>query len=125
MGHPLSKLAVTINELMQFPLIATGYLEDSLARRFMELYGLNAPFADHFAVVISDLPTIHDLVSSSDAIVTSTDFAMLAVVRAEKAELLNVTPQPDMELTLGIVRALKGEPSFLLLNGHLQLCGND
>jgi DNA-binding transcriptional LysR family regulator len=108
MGHPLSKLpAVTINELMQFPLIATGYLEESLAHRFMELYGLAAPFADHFAVITSDLPTIHDLVSLCDAVVTSTDFGMRTTVQTGKAKLLNVTPQPDMELTLGIIR-LKG-----------------
>jgi DNA-binding transcriptional LysR family regulator len=107
-GHPLTKLpAVTIKELMQFPLVATGYLEESHARRFMELYGLAAPFADHFGVVASDVPTIHDLVSLTDAIVPATDFAMLAALKAGKAQLINVTPQLDMELTLGIVR-LKG-----------------
>lgn len=106
--HPLAKLpAVTMGELMQFSLIATGYLEESLALRFMELYGLTAPFAAHFAVIVSDLPTVYELVSSSDAIVTSTDFAMLGAVRNQTAALLRVTPQPDMELTLGIVR-LKG-----------------
>ncbi|RQH04393.1 LysR family transcriptional regulator [Paraburkholderia dinghuensis] len=107
-GHPLSKLpAVTMSELKQFPLIATGYLEESLARRFMEIYGLTAPFAAHFAVIVTDLPTVYDLVSSSDAVVTSTDFAMLEALRSKETKLLNVTPQPDMELTLGIVR-LKG-----------------
>jgi DNA-binding transcriptional LysR family regulator len=107
-GHPLSKLrTVTMSELTQFPLIATGYLEESLARRFMELYGLTEPFADHFAVIASDLPTVYDLVSSSDAIVTSTDFAMLGALRNQEIGALKVTPQPDMDLTLGIVR-LKG-----------------
>ncbi|SAK82881.1 LysR family transcriptional regulator [Caballeronia calidae] len=106
--HPLLKeSAVTMRELMQFPLIATGFLEESLAHRFMELYGLAEPFADLFAVIVSDLPTVYDLVSSSDAVVTSTDFAMLAAIRNAKAVLLNVTPQLDMELTLGMVR-LKG-----------------
>ncbi|KXU87448.1 LysR family transcriptional regulator [Paraburkholderia monticola] len=107
-GHPLSELpAVTLSALRQFPLIATGYLEETLARRFMELYGLSGPFADHFAVIASDLPTVYDLVASSDAIVTSTDFAMLGALRNNEMQALDVTPQPDMELTLGIVR-LKG-----------------
>jgi DNA-binding transcriptional LysR family regulator len=107
-GHPLTKLtAVTIKELMQFPLIATGYLEESHARRFMDLYSLAAPFVDHFAMVLNDLPTMQDLVSSSDAIVSTTDISMLAPLKARKAQQLDVAPQFDMELTLGIVR-LKG-----------------
>lgn len=107
-GHPLAKVpSITIRQVTQFPLIATGYLEESLARRFLEIYGLAAPFADHFAVVANDLPTVRDLISSTDAIVTSTDFAMLSALQSGEVEQLDVTPQMDMALTLGIVR-LKG-----------------
>lgn len=107
-GHPLGKLpAITIKQVTQFPLIATGYLEESLARRFMEIYGLAAPFADHFAVVANDLPTVRDLISLTDAIVTSTDFAMLSALQSGEVKQLDVAPQMDMALTLGIVR-LKG-----------------
>ncbi|HEY2605984.1 LysR family transcriptional regulator [Paraburkholderia sp. RL18-103-BIB-C] len=107
-GHPLSKrTAVTIGQAMQFPLIAAGYLEESLARRFMELYDLAGAFADHFAVVVNDLPTVEDLVSSTDAIVPSTDHAMLAGIRTGRIESIDLAPRLDMELTIGIVR-LKG-----------------
>jgi hypothetical protein len=95
----------------------------------MELYGLSAPFVDHFAVVASDLPTVYDLVSSSDAIVTSTDFAMLGALRSKDTQLLSVTPRLDMELTLGIVR-LKGrtlvpaaEQAFAIVKQRLGAVG--
>ncbi|NLP63796.1 LysR family transcriptional regulator [Paraburkholderia sacchari] len=107
-GHPLSKqAAVSIAQVKQFPLIATGYLEESLARRFLELYGLAEPFVDHFAVVVNDVPTVQDLLTSTDAIVSYTDFAMFAGIAAGSIEPIDVVPQLDMKLTLGIVR-LKG-----------------
>ncbi|CAB3805489.1 HTH-type transcriptional regulator CynR [Paraburkholderia caffeinitolerans] len=107
-AHPLATLPkVTIDDLKRFPLIATGYLEESLARRFLELYGLAEPFVDHFAMVVGDMPAVQDVVTSTDAVLPSTDFAMLASQRAGRVVTLHVMPLLDMELTLGIVR-LKG-----------------
>jgi hypothetical protein len=50
---------------------------------------------------------VEGLVSSTDAVVPSTDHAMLAGIRAGRIESIDVVPRLDMELTLGIVY-LKG-----------------
>lgn len=107
-GHPLAnRNSITIRDLMEFPLIVTGYLEESLGHRFMEIYGLVGTYIDHFAVIVNDLPTLLGLVESSNAVVLTIDFAMLPTAHEDKVELLDVNPVMDIELTLGIVR-LKG-----------------
>jgi DNA-binding transcriptional LysR family regulator len=104
-GHPLAtNRRIDFAALSAFPLVAAGYADESIERRVVELYGLKAPFADHFAIDTSDLATVQALLTSSDAIAPSTDVAFASALHAGTVVPLDVVPRLDLELTLGIVR---------------------
>jgi DNA-binding transcriptional LysR family regulator len=103
--HPLAKLRrIGIADLEKYPLIATGYLEESLMRRFAQLYSLKAPMFDHFAVMTDDVTTLRKVIAKSDAVVPATDLAMIDSLRASEVTAIDVVPpMDDLDMTLGIV----------------------
>jgi len=103
-GHPLSaKRNVTMADLSVYPLIAAGYTDESLERRLADLYDLSMPISKHFSLSTSDLDTVHTLLASSDAVLPSTDIAVLGPLNAGVVVPIDVTPRLDLDLTLGIV----------------------
>jgi DNA-binding transcriptional LysR family regulator len=103
--HPLAKgRGVSVAELARFPLVASGYLDESHARRMAERYAWALPFQDHFQLNTNDVAVVHALVTSSDAIAPLSDIAALAPLRARAIVRLDVKPAPDLDMTLGIVR---------------------
>lgn len=104
-GHPLAgRKQVGITGLRDYPMLAAGYYEPSLARRFGELYGLPAPVTDHFALVTDDIRTVQSVLDATDAVVPATDLAMISGVESGDVVPLDVSPPLVMDLTLGIVR---------------------
>lgn len=103
-GHPLAgRQRVSISEVAAFPVIGVGYADPSVGRRMAELYGWRLPIEDQFAVVTNDISTMMTLISSSDAVVPSTDVSVVAAMRSGTVTRLHVTPELDLEMTLGIV----------------------
>lgn len=103
-GHPLAgPKKVTMDQLSAYPLIAAGYANESLERRIAQLYGLSMPIGDHFAISTGDLATVHALLVSSDAVLPSTDIAVMSPLSTGVVVPIDVTPRLDMEMTLGIV----------------------
>ncbi|MFM0043490.1 LysR family transcriptional regulator [Paraburkholderia sediminicola] len=103
-GHPLAgQRQVTIDDIRPYPLLAAGYYEPSLARRFGELYGLAVPVIDHFAFTTDDVGTVHSILEGSDAVVPATDLSMIAKAESGEVVALDVNPPLVMDMTLGIV----------------------
>src|SRR5262249_37029432 len=103
-GHPLAgRSRITIDDLRTYPLILSGYADESLMMRMASLYGLSLPVQEHFAASSNDVSTVLTLVTASDAIAPATDVAMVSAVRAGSAVHLDVKPSLDLALTLGIV----------------------
>ena len=124
-AHPLAGHArVTIDQLAQYPLIMSGYVDEALLRRMADLYGFTLPLHEHFAASTNDTATVHTLISASDAIAPSTDIAVLSAVRAGTMGRLDVAPELDLELTLGIVeragrtRVPAAERAFALVRSY-------
>ncbi|MFC5610166.1 LysR family transcriptional regulator [Variovorax soli] len=104
-GHPLAgRAGLVMDELQRYPLIMSGYADESLLRRMAALYGLSLPLQEHFSASTNDVATVLTLLGSSDAIAPSTDVAMISALRAGTLQRLDVQPALDLELTLGIVR---------------------
>jgi DNA-binding transcriptional LysR family regulator len=102
--HPLAgQPRIGTDELRHFPWIMSGYANESLLRRMAVLYGLSMPVQQHFAASTNDVSTVLTLLTSSDAIVPSTDVAVISALRAGTLVRLDVRPVLDLELTLGIV----------------------
>ena len=103
-GHPLAaKREVTMADLSAYPLIAAGYVEESAERKMADLYGLSIPISQHFSLSTSDLGTAHALLASSDAVIPSTDIAVLGPLNAGVVVPIDVTPRLDLEMALGII----------------------
>jgi len=103
-GHPLARRPrVTIDQLTQYPLILSGYVDEAVMLRMADLYGFVLPLQEHFSASTNDVATVHALITASDAIAPSTDVAMVSAVRAGTVGRLDVAPALDLELTLGIV----------------------
>jgi len=104
-GHPLAgRRQVGIADLRAYPMLAAGYYEPSLTRRFGELYGLAAPVIDHFAFITDDMGTVQAILRASDAVVPSTDLAAISGVESGDLVALDVWPPLAMDMTIGIVR---------------------
>jgi DNA-binding transcriptional LysR family regulator len=104
-GHPLAgQRQVTIDDIRSYPLLAAGYQEPSLLRRLSELYGLAVPVIDHFVLTTDDIGTVHSILDGSDAVVPSTDLAMIAKMESGEVVALDVNPPLVMDMKLGIVR---------------------
>jgi DNA-binding transcriptional LysR family regulator len=102
-GHPLAKRRqLSIDDVVRFPLIGTGYAHESHARRLAQLYGLNQPLT--YSLNTNDVVSVHALVTSSDAVLPTTDIAMLSQLSAGTVVRLDVSPPLDLDLLLGIVR---------------------
>ena len=104
-NHPLAKQRrIGIAELKKYPLIGTGHLEESLMRRFAQLYSLRPPVTDHFAVMTDDVAAVRKVIANSDAVVPATDLAMVDALRASEVIVLDVDPPlDDLDMILGIV----------------------
>lgn len=104
-GHPLAgRAALGMADLRAYPLLAGGYFEPSLGRTFSRLYGLSQPIIEHFAFATDDIHTVQALLAGSDAVVPTTDLAMLAALDRGAVVALDVRPALDMDLALGVVR---------------------
>jgi len=103
-GHPLAEQrGVVFDDLARFPLILSGYADAAIMRRLAQLYGLTLPLDEHFAVSTNDVATVLTLLNTGDAIVPSTDVAVVSALRQRSVVRLDVMPALDLELTLGIV----------------------
>jgi DNA-binding transcriptional LysR family regulator len=104
--HPLARRRkVRIGELGKYALVGTGYLEESLLRRFAQLYSLKPPVLDHFGMIIDDVAAARNVIANSDAVVPATDLSMIDALRAGEVTALDVDPPLDeLDMTLGIVR---------------------
>lgn len=103
-GHPLAlRTCIGIDALKAYPLVAAGYIDQSLARRFMDIYGMFAPIEDHFAVVSHDVGTVQTLLTSTDAIAPATDLSVVALMRTGTIVKLDVAPPLDLDMSLGIL----------------------
>jgi len=121
-GHPLAgRGRVTVDQLAEYPLILSGYVDDAVLRRMADLYDFTVPLQQHFAASTNDVATVHTLITASDAIAPSTDVAVISTVRAGTVVRLDVAPALDLELTLGIVertgrtRVPAAERAFVLV----------
>lgn len=102
--HPLAgRRGLAFEDLARFPLILSGYADAALMRRLADLYGLALPLDEHFAASTNDVATVLTLLSTGDAIVPSTDVAVVSALRQRSVVPLDVVPTLDLELTLGIV----------------------
>lgn len=103
-GHALAgRRGLGFDDLARFPLILSGYADAGLMHRLAQLYGLPLPLDEHFAASTNDVATVLALIASADAIVPSTDVAVVSALRERAVVALDVTPALDLELTLGIV----------------------
>jgi DNA-binding transcriptional LysR family regulator len=99
------KRRIQIDDLGQYALIGTGYLEESLLRRFARLYSLKPPVLDHFRIIADDVASVRKVIVASDAVVPATHLSMIDALRAGEVVILDVDPPlDDLEMTLGIVR---------------------
>ncbi|MGY8662521.1 LysR family transcriptional regulator [Bradyrhizobium sp. UFLA05-109] len=104
--HPLArKRRIGIKELETYTLIGTGHLEETLLRRFAQLYSLQPPVLDHFGIIADDVAAVRRVIVDSDAVVPATDLSMIDALRAGEVIVLDVNPPlDDLKMTLGIVR---------------------
>lgn len=123
--HPLAgRPRVTVDQFAEYPLILSGYVDETVVRRMSDLYGFRLPLQAHFAASTNDVATVHTLITASDAIAPSTDIAVVSAVRAGTVGRLDVTPALDLELTLGIVeragrtRVPAAERAFALVRSY-------
>ena len=104
-GHPFAgRAGLGIQDLQRYPLIMSGYADESLLRRMASLYELPLPMQEHFCASTNDVATVLTLLGSSDAIAPSTDVAMISSLRAGNLVRLDVRPALDLELTLGVIQ---------------------
>ncbi|WP_026035709.1 LysR family transcriptional regulator [Cupriavidus sp. BIS7] len=104
-SHPLADgRSVDAAQLRQYPMLAPGHFEPSMARRLAQIYGLPTPVPDQFALISDDVGTVLEIVESTDAIVPQTDLSALPGLRARSIVELAVSPGLELDLTLGIVR---------------------
>lgn len=129
-GHPLTtRSRVTMDDLKAYPLAMTGRIEESLERKLAAGYGLTLPIEEHFAVSSSDLATVQRLMTTTDTVVSCTDYSALEWLRRGEAVQLKVLPAPDVGLTLGIVRlagrtlAPAAEGASKLVRDHFRQAG--
>ncbi len=102
--HPLAgRPGLVFDDLAQYPLILSGYADEAVVRRLADLYDLTLPLDEHFAASTNDVATVLALVSTGDAIVPSTDVAVVSALRERSVARLDVKPALDLELTLGII----------------------
>ena len=104
--HPLSaKRRIGIGELETYAVVGTGHLEETLLRRFAQLYSLRPPVIDHFGIIADDVTSVRRVIVGSDAVVPATDLSMIDALRTGEVVALDVDPPlDDLEMTLGIVR---------------------
>ena len=104
-GHPLAgRPGLGIADLQRYPLVMSGYADESLLRRMAALYGLSLPVQDHFSASTNDVGTVLTLLGASDAIAPSTDVAVISAFPEGTLVRLDVRPALDLNLTLGIVQ---------------------
>jgi DNA-binding transcriptional LysR family regulator len=102
--HPLAgRAGLVFDDLAHYPLILSGYADDAIMRRLADLYALTLPLDEHFAASTNDVATVLTLVHTGDAIVPSTDVAVVSALRERSVARLDVNPALDLELTLGII----------------------
>jgi len=102
--HPLAgRPGLVFDDLARYPLILSGYADEAIMRRLADLYGLTLPLDEHFAASTNDVATVLALVSTGDAIVPSTDVAVVSALRERSVARLDVVPALELELTLGII----------------------
>lgn len=103
-GHPLaSERRIEIDTLRAYPWIGIGYPEESIMQRFAQLYDLPAPVREKFAVTVDDVNVSHLLVTGSDSILPATDLSMIELLRQGKVVRIEVSPEPDIKVMLGIM----------------------
>jgi DNA-binding transcriptional LysR family regulator len=129
-GHPLAERSgIAFDDLDRFPLIGSGYADESIAHRLAQLYGMKLPLEENFAASTGDVTTVLALVTASDAIVPSTDVAVVSALRQRSVLRLDVKPALDLELTLGIVeragrtRAPAATHAFELVRAYFAAVG--
>lgn len=105
-AHPLSgKRRIGIGELETYTVVGTGHLEETLLRRFAQLYSLQPPVIDHFGIIADDVMSVRRVIVGSDAVVPATDLSMIDALRTGEVVALDVDPPlDDLKMTLGIVR---------------------
>jgi DNA-binding transcriptional LysR family regulator len=102
--HPLAgRRGLVFDDLARYPLILSGYADEAIMRRLADLYGLTLPLDEHFAASTNDVATVLALMNTGDAIVPSTDVAVVSALRERSVARLEVVPALDLELTLGII----------------------
>jgi DNA-binding transcriptional LysR family regulator len=103
-GHPLAgRRGLSFDDLARFPLILSGYADAGMMHRLADLYGLALPLDEHFAASTNDVATVLTLMSTGDAIVPSTEVAVVSALRQRSVVRLDVVPTLELELTLGVV----------------------
>lgn len=103
-GNPLAgRRGLVFADLARFPLVLSGYADAGLMQRLAQLYGLSLPLDEHFAASTNDVATVLALIAGADAIVPSTDVAVVSALRERAVVALDVKPALDLDLTLGIV----------------------
>lgn len=94
---------LVFDDQARYPLILSGYADEAIMRRLAELYALTLPLDEHFAASTNDAATVLALLNTGDAIVPSTDVAVVSALRERSVARLDVVPALDLELTLGII----------------------
>lgn len=103
--HPLAgQRSITIDQLKMFPIIGAGYMNDITAYQMAQLYSLEIPLEKNFTVNINNAEAIQNLVAATDMITPSTYIAMLNPLRSKSIVSLDVTPRPNLDMKLGIIR---------------------
>ena len=103
--HPLQRRsALTIRDVLRYPLIAPGFIGPEAERSFLRRYGLTGSMLDRFTLQCADGGTVHDVLVATDAIVPAIELAMLEELHAGSVRALDVVPTLDGELVLGIVQ---------------------
>jgi DNA-binding transcriptional LysR family regulator len=104
-GHPLqAQRALSIQDVLRYPLIAPGFIEPAVQRQFMRHYGLTGSMLDRFTLQCADGGTVREVIASTDAILPAIELTMVEELRACSAIALDVVPALDGELVLGIVQ---------------------
>ncbi|OTG84132.1 hypothetical protein B9T31_13315 [Acinetobacter sp. ANC 4558] len=103
--HPLAcKKNITIKDIQKYPMIGSGYMNDSHAWTMSRLYDLSLPIENHFSASINNLETVHKLIVATDAIAPSTFIAMLHLLRSGEVVKIDVCPELKLDMVLGVIR---------------------
>jgi len=103
--HPLQdQRALSIREVLRYPLIAPGFIGADAERRFLRRYGLTGSMLDRFTLQCADGATVHTVLMATDAIIPAIELTMLHELRDGTVVALDVVPALDAELVLGIVQ---------------------